>query len=272
MGRPKLRAPASWLPCATGAGSCNLRPIFFTLSAFILISLLWNMSVINPEGAEEPCVEDGLLRRRPSSRTGKHAEYHYWHNFEVRGREEARKWRKTWRQSDYPYSKGVDVLLIPRNLAWAQHLVGGVPNLFPSPPLLSWHAQCRRKRVIKTTYKVLQKCCMSKTSTPLEWGQSLWWRCAKNGNGKKKVVWLMARPTFLVISDCSFIPLALWMHCIAQRKFVCNESPCVIGSELLITKIVMAQSIMVLMKCLITHACTRGLNGLKFRLIFTLSR
>ena len=66
-----------------------------------------------------------------------------------------------WLQSDYPYSKGVDVLLIPQNLAWARHLVRGVPNLFPSPPLLSWHVQCRPKWVIKTNYKVLPKCCMS---------------------------------------------------------------------------------------------------------------
>ena len=85
-----------------------------------------------------------------------------WHR-ENQVLEEARKWRRTWRQSDYPYSKGVDILLMPQNLAWAQHLVGGVPNLFPPPPLLSWHAQCRRKWVVKTTYKVLQKCCMNKS-------------------------------------------------------------------------------------------------------------
>ena len=64
------------------------------------------MTASNPEGAQGHCVvvdgEDGLPsppRRRPSSRTGKHAEYHYWHNFEVRGKgrkgkEEARKWMK----------------------------------------------------------------------------------------------------------------------------------------------------------------------------------
>ena len=67
--------------------SHNLTFAFLTMSAFLLNSHLWNMSVINPEGAEAPCMEDGLLRRRPSSRTGKHAEYHYWHNFEVRERE-----------------------------------------------------------------------------------------------------------------------------------------------------------------------------------------
>ena len=60
------------------------------------------MSVSNPEGAEELREEDGPpLRRRPSSRTGKHAEYHYWHNFEVREREEARKWRNEGRLEDW---------------------------------------------------------------------------------------------------------------------------------------------------------------------------
>ena len=38
-----------------------------------------------------------------------------------------------------------------------QHLVGGVPNLFPSPPLLSWHAQCRRKWVINTNLQGASK-------------------------------------------------------------------------------------------------------------------
>ena len=45
--------------------------------------------------------------------------------------------RRTSKQSEDPYFKGVDVLLIPQNLARAQQLVIGVPNLFPSPPILS---------------------------------------------------------------------------------------------------------------------------------------
>ena len=73
----------------------------------------------------------------------------------------------TAEKSDNPYSKGVDVLLIPQNLAWAQHLVGGVPNLFPSPPLLSWHAQCRWKQVLKTAYKA------TATAYSLKWRSSL---------------------------------------------------------------------------------------------------
>ena len=78
-----------------------------------------------------------------------------------------------YEQSEDLQSQGVDVFLVTQNIPWAQHLFKGLPNLFPSPPLLSWHAQCRQKRVVKTTYKVLQKCCTSKTSTPLEWRSSL---------------------------------------------------------------------------------------------------
>ena len=92
--------------------------------------------------------------------------YVFWYWFQMAKKTNC--WMVSYYQCEDLHSKGVDVLVTPQNLAWAQHLVGGVPNLFPSPPLLSWHAQCRRKRVVKTTYKVLQKCCMSKTSTPLK--------------------------------------------------------------------------------------------------------
>ena len=78
----------------------------------------------------------------------------------------------TARQSDYPYSKGVDVLLIPQNFALAQHLVGGVPNLFPTPLLTcTMKTKTSHHKNLQGASKMLK--CSKRVKRLLPWNEDI---------------------------------------------------------------------------------------------------